>query len=87
VVEIICQPAYFWDCNSSLRIVYCESRFDPWAIGGDNFGWWQISESTWRSFFGPERWALVLDPIENTSMAYQIWLRAGGTFTPWACRA
>jgi hypothetical protein len=64
-----------------------ESRDDPTAVSPtDDHGWFQINAPTWRPYFGEARWSLIYSPYENTVMAYEVWERAGRTWTPWATR-
>lgn len=89
---------YDWPCEEALRVVECESGFNPGAVDetAENFGLFQINEygdgvqdgkgfDGWRPYFGEERWAQVLDGAANAAMAYEIYVRGGGWF-PWTCK-
>jgi hypothetical protein len=90
IEAIIC--SYDWPCADAVGIVYgnasCpwgESSGDPSEVYAGNYGLWQINESVWRGYFGEQRWAHVLEPAENTRMAWEIYQLAGGSFSPWSC--
>jgi hypothetical protein len=82
VGDIIC--AYSWDCDTALRIAYCESRYDPAAVSwnGSSFGLWQIwsgHAARWPTFW--EEWMI---PEVNTAWAYELWQEQGWAI--WDCR-
>jgi hypothetical protein len=76
-----------WPCEEAIAVARCESGLDPGAIDatGENFGQFQLNRATWEPYFGPERWARVLDARSNLEMAYEVYERGGG-WGPWACK-
>jgi hypothetical protein len=83
---IIC--SYSWPCQAALRIVECESRFDPTAVSwdGQDFGLFQIRAGVWRWWLderGFDFWGTWMNAEDNTAMAYAIWAEYG--WQPWSC--
>lgn len=76
--------SYPWPCETALRIIECESRFDPNAISydGEDFGLMQLNAETWAPIF-PEFWTRWMEPEWNVKTGYEIYKRAG--FAPWEC--
>lgn len=79
MVGTIC--SYPWECETALAVVWCESRYDPAAIGAGSYGLWQLNSIhayRWPSFW--ENWS---DPEMNTAWAFELWQEQG--FSPWSC--
>lgn len=75
-----------WDCNTVVRIAYCESRWKPDAVSaGEAYGVMQVLESVWRPVVGEETWAHILEVPTNVAVAHMIFERAGRTFGHWSC--
>jgi len=70
----------------ALRIVECESKFDPSAVSAtDDHGLWQINRVHMRpggvAHGVDDR---IYDPVVNTQVARAVFDQAGG-FSPWTC--
>jgi hypothetical protein len=72
---------YSWPCEQAVSVAWCESRLEPWVIGGDNYGLFQINAVHAYRVGGVDA---LLDPEVNTRLAYDIWLAQG--WAPWGCR-
>lgn len=70
----------------ALRIVECESKFDPTAVSvTDDHGLWQINRVHMRP--GGAAHGVgdrIYDPVVNTQVARAVFDEAGG-FSPWTC--
>ncbi len=69
--------SYSWDCDTALRIVWCESRFDPAAVSwnGTSYGLFQIWQGhAWR---WPDFWSEWMNPSRNVEYAYELYLEQG----------
>ena len=77
---------YSWDCGTALRIARCESGLRPDAISwdGTSFGIMQLYAPIWAGVF-PEFWDMWMDAEWNIARAWEIYVRAGYSFRPWAC--
>ena len=85
--------SYPWG-NEAFRIVWgptanCptgESNGDPNAISwtGESFGLMQLHAPTWAPVF-PDFWERWSDPAWNVATAWEIYKRAGYSFSPWDC--
>jgi hypothetical protein len=73
---------WVWRSGIADRIITCESRFNPRAIGSDGeLGLWQIHPiHNWR--WNGREW---YDPTSNTEVAIEIYRAAGNSFSPWSC--
>lgn len=82
--DLIC--SYGWHCPTAERIIQCESRFDPEAISwdGQDFGLMQINAETWAPVFS-EFWTRWMEPEWNVKTGYEIYKRAGYSFSDWEC--
>ena len=69
--------------KTALRVVECESRFDPAAVSwdGSSYGLFQL----WKGHTGrwPTFWSEWSDPVQNTAWAYEFWREQG--WAPWDC--
>ena len=84
---------YDWPVEQAKAIFLCESHLgeDPnayrldWANGGVA----QINKATWEPYFKARygwTWEMiVMDDAINLQAAWEIYVRAGFTFTPWTC--
>lgn len=80
--DVVCQPAYDWDCGKALRVMACESRGDPNAYAAGNYGLYQIHYPSHAGRVdGP---TALFDPETNIKVAYAIWSAQG--WAPWGCR-
>ena len=81
--DLIC--SYDWSCDEALRVVYCESRFQPGVVSPDgrNWGLFQVN-LVHLARVGGDTTAL-LDPATNVRVAYDIYRDAGG-WRPWSCK-
>lgn len=70
----------------ALRIVECESRFDPTAVSvTDDHGLWQINRVHMRPGGAAHGVSdLIYDPVVNSRIARAVFDEAGG-FSPWTC--
>ena len=70
----------------ALRIVECESKFDPTAVSvTDDHGLWQINRVHMRP--GGVAHGIgdrIYDPVVNSQVARAVFDGAGG-FSPWTC--
>jgi hypothetical protein len=75
IEDIICAPP--WPCEEALAVAWCESRFDPQAVGdyGER-GLFQVHPGFW----GP----VPPDPQGQVAQAHAIWREHG--WGPWRCR-
>ncbi len=82
--DLIC--SFSWACETALRIIECESRFDPEAVSydGEDFGLMQLNAETWAPIF-PGFWDRWMEPEWNVRTGYEIYKRAGYSFVPWEC--
>ena len=78
--------SYDWDDETALRIAGCESGYRPDAISwdGTSFGIMQLYAPIWAGVF-PEFWDMWMDAEWNIARAWEIYVRAGYSFRPWAC--
>jgi hypothetical protein len=77
---LIC--SYAWNCQEALSVARCESGLRPDAIGGSNYGLFQMNQVHANRF--PGFWELWSDPVSNASWAFQLWSASG--WRPWGCR-
>ena len=75
IEAIIC--AHPWPCQEALAVAWCESRFDPEAVGA--YGERGLFQ-THPAFWGP----VPPDPQGQVAQAYAIWAEHG--WEPWSCR-
>jgi hypothetical protein len=74
--------------SSAWRVSDCESTHDPTAIGGDNYGLFQIAAvhadafKDWTGVSFSDGWS---DPYLNASYARHLYNESGG-WGPWGCR-
>ena len=82
IEEIVCQ--FDWPCEEALAVAWCESRFDPSAVGAYGvLGLFQL----WPGWF---QWAgtdisMWDDPLVNSYTAYRVWASGRG-WAPWTCK-
>ena len=74
------------DAEAALRIARCESGLRPDAVSydGSSYGVMQIHAPTWASVF-EGFWEHWMEPEWNISRAWDIYVRAGYSFSPWSC--
>lgn len=78
------------DLVIAVAVALAESGGDPGIIGDVNvphpgsasYGLWQIN-SYWHPEFGPD-FTKLFDPQTNANDAYQIYVQAGDSFSPWS---
>ena len=75
IEAIICEAP--WPCQEALAVAWCESRFDPEAVGA--YGERGLFQ-THPAFWGP----VPPDPQGQVAQAYAIWAEHG--WEPWSCR-
>ena len=81
--EIVAQ--YDWPINEAFRVVDCESSWNPDAVSwAGSYGLMQIHAETWAPVF-PDFWQRWSDPEWNVATAWEIYRRAGYSFSPWDC--
>jgi len=70
----------------ALRIVECESKFDPSAVSAtDDHGLWQINRVHMRpGGVAHDVGDRIYDPVVNSQVARAVFDQAGG-FSPWTC--
>ncbi len=89
-----CWPFPGEECGNWWWVDGCESGHgthpDTYNLDAPNGGRLQINRAVWAGFFQANYgwdWAsVVLDDDLNRQAAYVIWLRAGGSWSPWSCR-
>ena len=79
IVALIC--SYPWDCREALAVVACESNFDHYALGGNNYGLFQINAIHRRLVDGDLSQLFI--PEVNVAVAWQLYSERG--WQPWAC--
>ena len=85
-LERLVRDTFPEDPDRAMRIVECESRFDPNAVSvTDDHGLWQINRVHMRPGgvahgVGPA----IYDPVVNSRVARAVHDEAGG-FRPWTC--
>jgi hypothetical protein len=69
------------DAAIAAAVALAESGGNPAAVGdqGNSVGLWQINLPAHPEF---RTWNLR-DPQTNATAAFQVWQRAGGSFSPW----
>lgn len=75
------------DLTTAVAVALAESSGNPNAlgdvgIGQGSFGLWQIN-SYWHPEYGPD-FTTLYDPQTNANAAYQIYVKAGNSFSPWS---
>ena len=73
-----------WLHEQAVAVIGCESAHNPSAIGDDGLalGLFQI-----RTDYHPELVRLgLLDPLQNLTAGFIIYLKAGRTWQPWTCQ-
>jgi hypothetical protein len=75
IEAIICAAS--WPCEEALTVAWCESRYDPRAVGthGEK-GLFQMHPAFWGAV--PE------DPVGQVAQAFAIWQQHG--WEVWTCR-
>lgn len=67
-------------CAQALAVVWCESRFRPWARNGQYLGLFQMG--SWeRARFGHGR-----TPLAQARAAHRYFVLTGRDWSPWSCR-
>lgn len=69
---------------TAVAIALAESSGNPAAVNpndpGGSYGLWQINMAAHPEFAGLN----LADPQTNANCAFQVYLQAGGSFTPWS---
>ena len=69
---------------TAVAIALAESSGNPAAVNpndpGGSYGLWQINMAAHPEFAGLN----LADPQTNANCAFQVYLEAGGSFTPWS---
>lgn len=73
---------YSWPVEEALAVMDCESRGQPSATGGANYGLFQINAVHAGRVAGDLQ--ALYDPATNIRVAYEIWSDQG--WAPWACK-
>ena len=78
--------SYDWDDETALRIFTCESGLRAEAVSwdGTSFGIAQLYAPIWAGVF-PDFWERWMDAAWNIARAWEIYVRAGYSWSPWAC--
>ena len=78
--------SYDWDDDIALRIAGCESGVKPEAISydGTSYGVMQLYAPIWAGVF-PDFWSRWDSAEWNIARAWDIYVRAGYSWHPWAC--
>lgn len=81
---------YFPDnFDSATRVANCESSLDSTAVGGDNYGLFQIAyvhRDDFEQFTG-HPWSDIFNPYLNSMYARKMYDSDGSpSWGPWACR-
>ena len=81
VVSII-HEVFGENAGAALSVAYCESGFDPNAVGASGErGLFQIHSTHWF-WLSPD---LLYDPLYNAQMAYEL-SRGGTDWGSWSCQ-
>jgi hypothetical protein len=90
-IQAIIQQVFGADAPSAMRIVACESNFNPNAVnsisiaGSHAQGLFQILyPSTWNTT--SQAGKSPFDPMANTLAAHEIFVRDGHSWREWACQ-
>lgn len=77
---------YDWDVDDALKVMYCESRANPWVTG--NNGEWGLMQM--HPYYQTDRFIKLFgedfnpyDPEQNVAAAYLLYSDRG--FSPWSC--
>ena len=78
--------SYDWEDDTALRIAGCESGVKPEAISydGTSYGVMQLYAPIWAGVF-PDFWSRWDSAEWNIARAWDIYVRAGYSWHPWAC--
>ena len=79
--DLVC--SFDWPCEKAIRVMFCESRYDPQAYSQGNYGLYQIN-AIHRARVGGDLQSLYT-PSVNIAVAYAIWSEQG--WRPWGCRS
>jgi hypothetical protein len=75
--------AWLGNDKKALRVVECESSFNPKATspGGTYLGLWQFSRSTWDAYDGPGNDPRDVNARRQTEVAWRLYVDQG--WAPW----
>jgi hypothetical protein len=75
--------AYGVPYREMVAVAWCESRFDPNAVGDGSHGLFQFLRGTWNRT--PYAGRDIYSALDNSLAAGWLWRRDGGSWREWSC--